>query len=255
MIRKIIFALIFSFTLLYCFHSFSQKVNVKDSSVFAPMITVNYAFQLPGGDLAKRFGDNSSIGGSFMIKTKSNYLLGLDGNFIFSGQIKEDSLFSNISTIDGHIITANGEFADVRTYERGFTTSFKAGKIFPLLGPNPNSGFVFIGSVGLLQHKIRIETPGNTVPELKGDYKKGYDHLTNGLCISEFVGYMYLGNKRLVSFYAGFEFIQAWTQCRRDYNFSTMTRENNKRFDLMNGIKVGWIIPFYVRTSKNYYYY
>jgi hypothetical protein len=255
MFKKIVSAGFFCFSILYCFSTFSQKVNVKDSSVFAPMFTANYSFQIPGGDLAKRFGANSTIGSSFMVKTKSNFLLGVDGNFIFSSQIKEDSLFSNITTTDGHIINANGEFADVRTYERGFTFSFKAGKIFPMLGPNPNSGFVLLGSVGLLQHKIRIETPGNTVPALKGDYKKGYDHLTNGLCVSEFIGYMYLGNKRLISFYAGFEFIQAWTQCRRDYNFITMTQDKTKRFDLMNGFKIGWIIPIYVRTAKNYYYY
>ena len=255
MIKRIVFELIVCSSFIFYNYGFSQKVNVKDSSISVAMFTANYAFQIPGGDLAKRFGANSSIGSNFMIKTKKNFLFGVDGNFIFGSQIKEDSLFANIATSDGHIINANGEFADVRTYERGFNTSFKAGKIFPLLGPNPNSGFVFLGSVGLLQHKIRIETPGNTVPALKGDYKKGYDHLTNGLCVSEFVGYMYFGNKRLVSFYAGFEFMQAWTQCRRDFNYSTMTRDNTKRFDLMNGLKVGWIIPLYLRTANSYYYY
>ena len=54
-----------------------------------PMIYATYAYQWPGGDLAKRFRGNSSIGGGFMVKTRSNWLIGAEGNYIFGGECEE----------------------------------------------------------------------------------------------------------------------------------------------------------------------
>ncbi|MDA0882085.1 MAG: hypothetical protein O2984_02120, partial [Bacteroidetes bacterium] len=39
----------------------AQERNLNDSIVFAPHIAVHYAYQFPGGDLAKRFGANSAV--------------------------------------------------------------------------------------------------------------------------------------------------------------------------------------------------
>jgi hypothetical protein len=232
-----------------------SQFSVRDSSVFAPMLSVTYAYQLPGGDLKDRFGANSNIGGLFQIKLRSNWIFGADFNYLFSNKVKDaDSLFSSIETDDGNIINSDGEFADVFLYERGFCSSVRFGKLFPVLGPNPNSGPVIMGSVGLLQHKIRIENPGNLAPEISGDYKKGYDKLTNGICISEFAGYMYMGNHRLVSFFAGIECTQAFTQSRRSYDFNLQRYNAKQRLDLLWGFKFGWIIPFYKRAPEGYYY-
>ncbi len=189
------------------------------------------------------------------IKPKKNWLIGADGFFMFRDTIKETGILNSISTSDGNVIDGNGTFADIRLYERGFHVGIKAGKLFPVLGPNKNSGIVVLIGGGLLQHKIRIENPESAAPQIKGDYKKGYDRLTNGFALSEFVGYMYLGNSRLVSFFAGFEFTQAWTKNRRSYNFDMMGPDNTKRFDLLSGFKIGWIIPLYKRSPDKFYYY
>ena len=87
-----------------------------------------------------------------------------------------------------------------------------------------------------------------------GDYAKGYDRLTDGISTNEFIGYMYIGNKRLLTFYAGFDFTQAWTRDRRGYNFDLHGPDNTKRFDMLSGIKVGWIIPIYRIAPDKYYY-
>lgn len=253
--KKYFLATAFMLGLISTFPVRAQKTNVKDSAVSTPLISIHYSYQMPGGVLANRFGNNSSIGGNFQYKTKKNILFGVEGNFLFGNTIKDDSLFINIMTNDGQIINGNGEFATVNTFERGFTVTGKVGKIFSVLAPNPNSGLMVSAGVGLLQHKIRIEVPGNTVLELNGDYKKGYDKLTNGFCATEFIGYVYFGNHRLVNFFGGVEFTQAWTKCRRDFNFDIMAKDYTKRLDLLYGIKAGWIIPFYYRTKRSTYYY
>lgn len=232
---------------------FSQ-VNVRDSSIATPMIIGSYMYQIPGGDMAVRFGNNSNVGATMLYKTKKNWLLGAEGNYIFSNAVKESNIFDSIKTTTGYLIDGNGEYATVRLYERGFNANLKAGKLFPIVGPNPNSGLFFLASAGLLQHKIRIENPDNVAYQIKGDYKKGYDRLTNGFAISEYIGYMHLGNLRLVSFHIGFECTQAWTQSRREYDFDKMSKDTKQRLDLLYGIKAGWIIPLYKRRLKEYYY-
>ncbi|MCD4744846.1 MAG: hypothetical protein K8R58_00940 [Bacteroidales bacterium] len=231
--------------------------QVEDSTVFTPMIYAGYSYQIPGGNLSELFGNNSNIGFGFQIKTKKNWIFGIDYNYLFGNNVKnENSLLSNITTSNGYIIDGNGIYAEINIYERGFLTSLKFGKVFSLFGPNPNSGIIFISSAGFLQYKIRIDNIDNTAPQLKDDYKKGYDRLTNGFAISEFIGYLYLGKNRLLNFFAGFEFTQAWTQSRRDINFNTRKPDDPlKHFDTLSGIKVGWIIPFNRRTSNNTFYY
>lgn len=246
----------YSFTLLFfCFvsqQSFSQ-INVKDSSVAVPILMASYAYQFPGGDLVKRFGNNSNIGGNFLYKTKSNWLFGVGGYFLFGDSIKE-SIFDSISSENGTIIDHNGEYADIRLYERGYSLFANFGKIITFKKPNPNSGLFLLGSMGFLQHKIRIEDNANNTPQVNGTYKQGYDRLTNGFALTEFIGYIYFGNKRLINFYGGIEFTQAWTQGRR-FNFDSKQLDNAKRNDYLFGARIGWMLPFYKKVPNEFYYY
>ncbi|MGD0710538.1 MAG: hypothetical protein ABR968_05095 [Bacteroidales bacterium] len=237
-----------------CQFSFAQ-VSVKDSAISMSLISFSYGYQKPGADMAKRFFSNSNVGGSFFYKTKSNWLFGADGYYMFRDTIKEGDIFKSIETSDGNVIDGNGIYADIYLQERGFNISGRVGKLFPLWGPNKNSGFVIMVGPGFLLHKIRIENPDHTAPQIQGDYAKGYDRLTDGISANEFIGYMYIGNKRLVTFFAGFDFVQAWTKGCRGYNFDLHGPDNAKRFDMLSGIKVGWIIPIYKIAPDKYYYY
>ncbi len=232
------------------------QVNVKDSALQVSIIYPTYAFSMPGGDMADRFGFSHQIGAGYMFKGKNGWSIAFEGNFIFRDGIKNPgSILSGIMTSDGFIIDEGGVFANVMLLERGFSLWAKVGKLFPVTGPNPNSGILVQLGGGMLQHKIRIEVPSNSAPQLKGDYKKGYDHLCNGPAVSQFIGYQYLGNTRKVNFFAGLEFTEAYTQSRRSYYFNDMMRPDEKRFDLLGSIKVGWFLPLYKKTSQKFYYY
>ena len=237
--------------------SFTSKaqVNIKDSVVNIPILGFNYSMQFPGGDMVKRFGQNSRIGGEFLFKTKSNYIFGIDWNYIFGNKVKEQNMFDSITTNTGDLIGRDGFLADLNLFERGFLTSLKFGKMFSVLAPNPNSGIVAIGGVGLLQHKIRIEDVNKALPQLDKDYRKGYDRLSNGLALSGFLGYIYLSNKRMINFYGGFEYVIGFTQSRRSWDFDKMKRDTEKRTDILYGFKLGWILPLYKKAPKEYYYY
>ncbi len=233
----------------------NAQISLKDSSAFTTLITVNYSFQFPGGDLKERYGDNSTVGSSLLFKTRNKWIFGADFNYIFGNDVKlYNQILKNLMTSDGNIISREGIYGDVKMFERGFFTSVKFGKMFNVFNSNPNSGIVLLGSVGILQHSIRIEVDNNSIPQLMGDYAKGYDRLSNGWAISQFVGYMYLSDRRLTNFFAGFEFTQGWTKTLRDYNFDTMSVDKSQKFDTFWGFKIGWIFPIYQRAPEKYYY-
>lgn len=241
---------------LFFFAIASMKAQIKLSEKQSlPLLAVNGAIQIPGGAIQQRFGTNFSIGLDLLYKTKKNILFGPYGHFLFGGNVKEDSIFRNIETVNGYVINQDGRYGEVRLYERGFNIGARIGKIIPIMGPNPNSGLLFTVGIGVLQHKIRIQNLTNDIPQLNDAYKKGYDRLTNGICINEFIGYFRLDNKKRINYYAGFEFNQAFTKNRRSYNFDTMAPDNRAYFDMLNGFRIGIIIPFYAKVPNDYYFY
>jgi hypothetical protein len=250
---KIRIALLFS---ALSFGPLYGQVNVKDSSITTAILYATYSYQFPKGDLADRFGSNSSIGGGILLKTKGNWLLGGEGNYLFGGTVRnQDSMLVLISNPEGQIIDANGMYADVVLYERGYSIYGYFGKLIPVLSPNPNSGFTVTAGLGYMQNKIRINNPNNTAPQLQGDYKKGYDKLNGGFALTGSLGYVYLSNSRLLNFSLNFEFIQAWTKRKRDYNFDLKGPDPNSYSSQFYGIKACWFIPLYKRKPNDYYLY
>ena len=244
------------FTLIMAPSFSHSQVNVKDSAIRISMIYPTYAFNMPGGDMADRFGFSHQIGAGYMFKGVNNWSFTFESNFIFRDGIKNPSQsLSGIATSDGFIIDEGGVFANVMLLQRGFSIWAKAGKLFPVGWPNPNSGILVQFGGGMLQHKIRIEVPTNSVPALSGDYLKGYDHLCNGPAISQFIGFQHLSNSRKINFFAGFEFTEAYTFSRRSYYFNEMQHADEKRFDMLSSIKIGWYLPFYKKTREKFYYY
>lgn len=253
MFRSIRLALLIPALLILLPKLHSQTKSDSIYSAFA--FTGSYGYQVPGGDLAKRFGNNSNAGAAFWYKSHKNFVFNVQWTYLFGEDLRENGVLDSISTSDGFVIDKEGKTSDIRQFERGFTLNASAGKLFGgFLAPNINSGFMVMGGVGILQHKIRIIDNGSRTPQLAGDYLKGYDRLTNGLAFTEFFGYWYMGKKRYINFYAGLEAVQGFTQSRRSWDYDLMRADTQKRTDLLYGFRAGWIIPIAYRNSSNLYY-
>ena len=230
--------------------------SVQDTNIRIAMISGHYALHIPGEDMADRFGMSNAIGADFTFKTTGGWLFGLDYSFIFGENItNKDQYFGGIRNSGGYVIDGNGMYAEAFLYERGFNLSLMVGKQFDIWNLNHNSGPFIQLYGGFMQHYVRIENPYKTAPQINDDYAKLYDRLTNGVSFSQFVGYRFMSNSRLLNFYAGFEFTQGFTQGRRSYNADDRSTENPSRLDLLSGFRVGWIIPFYGKSRQNYFYY
>ncbi|MBA2408029.1 MAG: hypothetical protein H0V65_08585, partial [Chitinophagales bacterium] len=150
-------------------------------------------------------------------------------------------------------IGIDGLYETVFLFERGIALWAKIGKIIPVYNANPNSGITLTAAAGFLQHRIKISDPNHTLPYLSGDYTKGYDRLSNGPAIYQYVGYTHLDKRKLVNFTVGIEAMEAFTKNRRDWNFDQMKKDESRRLDILLGIKAGWILPFYGKAEERIY--
>ena len=231
-----------------------QKTASRDTATQIFMIDFSYALQLPGADLADRFGWNSNVGSGLTIKSKNNLFYNLSGYFLFGNEIEEDGILNHLRTEREAILGVDGKYAEVRLFERGYHFAAGFGKLYPWIGPNANSGVLFMLQAGFLQHKIKIDPIGNTVPTLNKDYRKGYDRLTNGLAFTQSVKYVHIPHQSFFNFYAGLEVTEAFTKNRRSYNFDTMSKEDGERLDILFGARFGIVIPINRKAAEFYYY-
>jgi hypothetical protein len=229
----------------------------KLEGVLIPSFSAYYAYEIPGGDLVSRFGDNHKVGASFNLKLRNNILLDLDGGYFFGTNLKEEaySVLDNLKTDQGQITSRYGTPGSILLNERGFTVFIKVGKIMPFFQLNDNSGPVLMGGIGFLQHKIRIDNESNDTPQVMDDYKKGYDHLTNGFALNQFVGYRYYADNKMFNFYIGFELTEGFTKNRRAFNYNTMAYDKASRLDLIYSFKAGLVIPIMRRQPNAFYMY
>jgi hypothetical protein len=232
----------------------AQRHSVRDTSIALVSVNAGYAYQWPGADMAARFGPNSSISLGAFRKFRSNWLAGAEGSFLFGNKVVEPGMLRNVINSAGQIIDKDGAMADVFLFERGWTAMAYAGRLIPLIGPNPNSGIMLKLGAGYMRHKVRVQTQQNVVPQLEDEYLEGYDRLSAGPAALGYLGYQHFGNRRLVNFHIGVELMAGFTEPLRAFNFDTEQYNTGSRTDLLTGIRAGWSLPIYRRLDERFHY-
>lgn len=270
--RKIFLPLFLLFGLVLPTTAQEAKDIMKEPIPVA-MFQATYAFHFPGLDNKALYGVSHNVGGGFTFKTENNWLLSVEGNYIFGSKLNVDRLeiFGEGITNDvGEIIGGAGSFAMLEVNQRGLHFQAKAGYVFPF-GSNPNSGFFVQGGLGYLRTRIRTDfsrTLLNDPYQVAGDYEYGYDRMRGGPALHLEAGYLLLNDTRLLNASIALEVTYARTRDLRDYDFRVFTNpetgmqepvgrtDPNKRYnDLYYGIRITWNIPTYQRKPEDFYYY
>ena len=250
MFNKVVIILLSSIFLLQ--NGISQKN--KDSIIYFPFIRVSAAIQSPQGDLEENYGVNSNIGLSVGWKNNKNKTFELNYNFIHSENVKNTSVLDHLTNNQGWIINQYGEENLFLMYHRGGLISLDIGKIYNVIGPNPNSGIYIKGGIGSMYHKIRIENQENLIPQLKKEYLKYYDRLTVGVLLKQYIGYQNMSNNKLVNFTIGIEIIEGFSKGMRDYQIDLMGPYTEDKFDIYFGLRAGWFFPVLRKNPNEFYY-
>lgn len=213
------------------------------------LMGITYGRHQSVGILNERFGGSNTIGFNTSYKFGKNWQANFQINALFGSVVKENGMFDSISNNGTELLDVNGNFAEIRLYQRGYMWHFDFGKIIPLSPLNKNSGLLMTAGLGFMEHKIKFFHQRDVLPQLEGDYFKGYDRLTNGLMWRGFVGYQRIDDEQMLNFMAGLEWMHGFTQNRRSFNYDTRTADLRKRNDLLIGIKIGVMIAIQGRKA------
>lgn len=231
-----------------------QIVQAQGNSGRAILAHFGYAPQIPIGDLQDRFGQNFATEISLEYLLDNNWTVGIQSHFLFGNNVEEDPLV-NLRTSNGFIIGNDRSPAEIQLRQRGSYYGVRVGKLIGLAPENRRSGLRIAVGLGLLQHRIRIqEDPLRDVAQLSTEYAKGYDRLTNGLALHQFIGYQVLSKTNGIHIIAGFEFFQGFTQNRRNFDFDLQAADTAQRFDGLTGFRIAFTLPFYLGNAEDVFY-
>lgn len=216
--------------------------------------SLGYGGDLPIGDLSDRFGYNLGVIGKVEYTHGNNFLWGITAEQKFGNQVKED-VFETLYSSKGRLLASNNRLSEAYLRMRGVYVGAHIGKVFRI-SKNTRSGLRCTLGAGLTSHYIRIADENNSLAQILGEYKTGYDRLTRGIAVREFIGYQHISQDRLINFTIGLDFMQAFTKSIREFNFSSSElKPKQNRFDGYIGIKVSWILPFYRDYEADEIYY
>lgn len=199
-------------------------------------------------------------------KFKSGWMPSLDADLWFG--YNSDNLtqrverMGDIFTSQGYLMSWSGYDGVVTMYNRGLAVRPGVGKLIPLFKKNPDSGILLKISGGwFMQKTINTQDMSESeVPQLAEKYMKIYDHLRNGVIMTQGIGFLYMSNRgRYVNFKVMLEVSECWSWSTRPYILDNVMglngKDESRYFDLMVGMKLGWLFPFTGKTSYDYYYY
>ena len=245
--KKQIFRLFFASILVAMVfsHTNAQEEQRADfTNVGVLNLTFGYGIELPFGDLADRFGSNLKFAVGIEKINRKNWIYGLEFNQMFGNNVVEDVL-EPLRLENLEVLGADSDFADVFIRQRGLFLGAQVGKLIPFKKKS-KSGLRITTTIGVLQHNVRIVDDANSLPQILGQYRKGYDRLTRGLALREFIGYHHISKDRLINFNVGIEFTQGFTRHIRAVDFDTgLAPSSDLRFDGLISLKGTWILPFF----------
>ena len=199
-------------------------------------------------------------------KWKSNWMATLDADLWFGYNSDNLTLraerMGDIYTPQGYLMSWGGYDGVVTLYNRGFAVRPGVAKIIPLFRKNPDSGILFKLSGGwFMQKTINTQDMNESqVPQLNERMMKLYDHLRNGVIITESVGFIFMSNRSTyVNFKVTFDISQCISWSSRPHIIDNVMglngKDKNTYFDLLAGMKLSWMFPFTGKTAYDYYYY
>lgn len=238
------------FVILFVVRVAAQEAPTHSAIKTGFICQFTYNYNIPGGDLAKRYGNGSAVGAGVYYKTGKNWFFGAEGSYWFGGSLREKGIFSSITDASGFAIDNNGVPVLVDAQQRGYTLGGKFGKIIPLSQKNRNSGIMISAGVAYLEHYLRLSNNTAGIAALSGDFRYGYDRLTNGWMLNQFIGYQNLDKKNRINFFIGVEFAQGFTNSMRAVDFDLMNGDPSGRMDTYTGLRFGWLLPIYTGTAN-----
>lgn len=194
----------------------------------------------------------------WLVGLDADIWIGMSGDNLVNRVERMGSVFNPGETS----MAVNGEDGVVTAYNRALALRPGLGKIIRVLPKNPNSGILLKLSGGWFMQKTIFHQDFNhpQVYQLSGGYEKLYDHMRNGVMLTESVGFLFMSNhSTYANFKVTFDVSQCWSWSSRPWQIDNIMglngKDGSRYFDMMYSLRLTWMFPFTGKTTYDYYYY
>ncbi len=242
--------------LIFCF-CFTGRLNAQDDNKTKSNISISLEFgqAFPGKDLAQRFGNHQMAGtGLYWYHAPTNIRYGLNANYLFGVNIKED-VISSLRNDNQVFLGVDNNYGNILLRQRGFLIDAVCTKTFGLFKKNKSSGLELGLGVGLMQHKIRIQVETNNVPLLLGEAVKGYDKNSVGPSLKQIMGFKWRSINTNANVSLLFEITEGFTKPTQALDFNTLEINEDRRFDVEYALKLAYYLPLKSKVNLEEVYY
>jgi hypothetical protein len=219
---------------IFCGNLSAQK---KESTVF---LKVQYGGQFPLLDDKNRFGPSLRPMMVLSKETKKKENVSSITGFFQFGTLVKESVFDHLLTPEGYLIGNDKNPAAIQLRQRAWFLGAGKGWRFVEKSNFLNRCALEV-SAGFFQHKIRIqEDPQRLVPQISGEYKKGYDRLSSGPGLYVSWSFNPTANPTETRFVVGMDVFAAHTNHRRPVHFNTGLPDPSSFWVLQPGVHLGY---------------
>lgn len=211
-------------------------------------LQASYLFEVPGADLARRYGPNSKFEFKLEYFTAKNYTVYTKGGLRVNQNVKEDVLAS-ARTSDGFVIGVNGFYADLFGRKRGFDFGIGGDYLFPVKDQQLRFGIAGVYTA----HWVNIVDDSQSVPLVLDEAGQYYDRFASGFGIEENLQLQYNIGRDKAAILLGLQFAQSFTKEHRYLLIGNGTSE--RRLDLYLGFKVTYLLPLFRFDMEETIYY
>ena len=227
------------------FLAFPLSLAAQESSrVDVWLAQLDYGMAIPAADLATRFGHNFDLGGGVAYLSSRGLYMGFDYDLLFGQQVKEDVL-ENLRSGDGAIVGGDQAIAQVSLRERGQRAGVQFGYLLDRRQTFSRRGILVLVGIDYFSHRVHIVDDFDALVQVRPPFDRGYDRFTAGWGMRQGLRYLHLSDNRLVNFYVQAEVMEAFTTDLRGYEYRNAAPVTGRRLDVLLGLELGWIIPFY----------
>lgn len=199
-------------------------------------------------------------------KYQSNWMMTLDADLWFG--LTSDNLqrrterMPSVFQPNGMAYGWGGTDGYLTAYNRSLAVRPGVAKIITLTPKNPNSGILLKLSGGWMMQKtiFHQEYTENPVPQITGDKGKLYDHMRQGVMLTESIGYVFMSNySTYINVKVELQVSQCWNWSSRPWVIDDLMglngKDGSRYFDMLYGVKLSWMFPLMGKTTYDYYYY
>lgn len=217
--------------------------------------SASFAYAFPVGRLSDRFGSGYQVAGLVEWMTwPGNWVVGLEGRYGYGADVRENVL-GFLQDRDGEIVGRDLSLSNVFLSARLMTIGLYGGKLHSLNKENARSGIRWTIGLAHLRHWIKVNDEMRSLPQIEGEYAKGYDRLTAGYALTQFIGFQHVSLDRRLNIIVGFDLMEGLTRSQRDYDYQLQMGDKSTRIDMTIGFRAGIAVGLYSGYQAGDIYY